>query len=74
VSEQKLTAKFPTAEWLGEPLPLDRLYLLTPRSSVPPVAAKKVGGGRVDFCWLVIDRRHKGPPTWGWLHRDNSKQ
>ena len=59
--------------WLS-PLPLARLYLLTPRPSVPPPTAKKVGGGRVDFCWLVIDRRHQGLPTWGWLHRDNSKQ
>jgi hypothetical protein len=55
--------------WL-EPLPLARLYLLTPRPSVPPVTAKVIGGGRVDFCWLVLNRAHVGPPTWGWLHRD----
>jgi hypothetical protein len=53
-----------------EPMPLARLYLLTPRPSVPPLTAKVVGGGRVDFCWLVLDQRHKGPPTLGWLHRD----
>jgi hypothetical protein len=57
--------------WL-ESLPLARLYLLTPRPSVPPVTAKKVGGGRVDFCWLVLDQWHRGVPTWGWLHRDRA--
>jgi hypothetical protein len=46
--------------------------LLTPRPSIPPLNAKKVGGGRVDFCWLVIDRRHEGLPTWAWLHRDGA--
>jgi hypothetical protein len=24
----------------------------------------------VDFSWLVIDRRHKGPTIVDWLHRD----
>src|SRR5262249_35451628 len=57
--------------WLGS-LPLARMYLLTPRPSVPPPTAKKVGGGRVDFCWLVLDVQHRGPPTWGWLHRDRA--
>jgi hypothetical protein len=70
----KVAFLFPTrrvhaAHWL-EPLPVAHLYLLTPRPSVPPITAKKVGGGSVDFSWLVIDQRHKGPPTWGWLHRD----
>jgi len=71
----KVAFLFPVARtnaawrWL-ESLPLARLYLLTPRPSVPPITAKKVGGGRVDFCWLVLDRRHKGRPTFGWLHRD----
>jgi hypothetical protein len=71
----KIAFLFPVARvnaawrWL-ESLPLARLYLLTPRPSVPPPTAKVVGGGRVDFCWLVLDRRHKGLPTWGWLHRD----
>jgi hypothetical protein len=74
----KVAIFFPVARmnaawrWL-ESLPLARLYLLTPRPSVPPITAKVVGGGRVDFCWLVLDRRHEGSPTWGWLHRDDSK-
>jgi hypothetical protein len=71
----KVAFLFPVARvnaawrWL-EMLPVTRLYLLTPRPSVPPPTAKKVGGGRVDFSWIVIDRRHTGPPILGWLHRD----
>jgi hypothetical protein len=74
----KVAFLFPVARtnaawrWLGS-LPLARMYLLTPRPSVPPPTAKKVGGGRVDFCWLVLDVQHRGPPTWGWLHRDGAR-
>jgi hypothetical protein len=64
------TARVHAAHWL-EPLPVAHQYFLTPRPSVPPITAKKVGGGSVDFSWLVIDQGHKGPPTWGWLHRDD---
>jgi hypothetical protein len=72
----KVAFLFPTrrvhaAHWL-ESLPVAHQYFLTPRPSVPPITAKKVGGGSVDFSWLVIDQRHKGPPTWGWLHRDGA--
>jgi hypothetical protein len=62
------TARVHAAHWL-EPLPVTHQYFLQPRPSVPPIHAKKVGGGRVDFSWIVIDRRHRGPPTWGWLHK-----
>ena len=71
----KVAFLFPTARvnaawrWL-EPLPFAKEYRLTPRPSVPPLTAKVIGGGRVDFSWVLIDRRHKGPPTSGWLHRD----
>jgi hypothetical protein len=74
----KIAIFFPVARmnaawrWL-ESLPLARLHLLTPRPSVPPVTAKVIGGGRVDFCWLILDRCHEGKPTWGWLHRDGGK-
>jgi hypothetical protein len=67
----KVAIFFPVARmnaawcWL-ELLPLAHLHLLTPRPSV-------FGGGRVDFCWLVIDRRHVGAPTWGWLHCDDAR-
>jgi hypothetical protein len=57
--------------WL-EGKPVARLYLLTPRPSVPPLTAKVIGGGRVDFCWLVLDQRHEGLPTLSWLHRDGA--
>ena len=63
------TARVHAADWL-ERLPVAHQYFLQPRPSVPPILAKKVGGGRVDFSWIVIDQRHKGPPTWGWLHRN----
>jgi hypothetical protein len=75
----KIAILFPIAQvnaawrWL-EGKPVACLYLLTPRPSIPPLNAKKAGGGRVDFCWLVLDRHHKGPPTLGWLHGDNSKR
>jgi hypothetical protein len=59
--------------WLRK-LPWARLWLLTPRPSVPPgsylSAGKKAQGGRVDFCWLVFERGFQGQPTVDWLHRD----
>jgi|SRR6516225_7510245 hypothetical protein len=59
------------AHWLTA---LARIWLLTPRPSLPPgkliAAGMKPGNGTNDFCWLVLDRTHKGPPTMGWLHRD----
>jgi hypothetical protein len=44
------TARVRPAHWL-EPLPVAHQYFLTPRASVPPVSAKVIGGGRVDFSW-----------------------
>jgi hypothetical protein len=64
------TARVHAADWL-EQLPVAHQHFLQPRPSVPPIHAKKVGGGRVDFSWIVIDRRRKGPPTWGWLHKSS---
>jgi len=61
------------AHWL-EALPLARIWLLTPRPSMPPgeviLRGEKPGGGQKDFCWLVFDRAHSGPRTFDWLHRD----
>jgi hypothetical protein len=74
----KIAIFFPVARmnaawrWLM-PLPLAHMYLLTPRPSVPPRAVENPRGGRVDFCWLILDRRHAGKPTWAWLHRDGGK-
>jgi hypothetical protein len=48
--------------------------LLTPRPSMPPaeviLRGDKPVGGRVDFCWLVLEPGHEGPATMEWLHRE----
>jgi hypothetical protein len=52
--------RLPAARWLAN-LPLESIYLLTPRPSMPPgewIAAGNVpGGGREDFCWLVFNSK-----------------
>jgi len=62
-------------KWLRE-LPLSRVYLLMPRPSMPPghviAAGEKPGGGTQDFCWLVMDRTHRGPLELRWLHREGA--
>jgi hypothetical protein len=68
-------ARMPAAHWL-ERLPLETVWLLTPRPSMPPAsyiaAGNEPGGGRVDFCWLVFNRQSTvgGRPEQRWLHRD----
>jgi hypothetical protein len=70
-----LTRRLNAAHWLRE-LPLSRVYLLTPRPSMPPGsylrAGKAAGGGTQDFCWLVFEPKRSGFPTpeLFWLHRD----
>jgi hypothetical protein len=68
-----LTRRLNAARWLAN-TPLARIYLLTPRPSMPPgeviLRGEKPGGGTQDFCWLVFSHRHKGPPTVQWLYRD----
>lgn len=68
-----LVRRLNAAHWLQE-LPLRRIWLLTPRPSMPPgswiVAGNKPGGGTQDFCWLVFERGYSGPSTINWLHRD----
>jgi hypothetical protein len=68
------TARLNAARWL-KPLPLAKVYLLTPRPSMPPgeviARGEKPGGGKTDFCWLVFDRTHSGLAELGWLHRDD---
>jgi hypothetical protein len=53
---------------------LTRVYLLTPRPSMPPgqviLRGEEPGGGKQDFVWLVFSQQHKGPPELRWLHRD----
>jgi hypothetical protein len=68
-------ARLNAARWLAN-LPLRRIWLLTPRPSMPPghviAAGDKPGGGKMDFCWLVLEQRYKGAPEMGWLHRDKN--
>lgn len=79
---QKVAMIFPTARlnaahWLKE-TPLARIWLMTPRPSMPPghtiAAGEKPGGGKVDFCWLVWTRGRIGPADVHWLHRDPEAQ
>jgi hypothetical protein len=67
------TARLNAAHWL-EPLPLARVWLLTPRPSMTPgqfARGEQPGGGKTDFCWLVLTQSHQGPAMVRWLHRDN---
>ena len=62
------------AHWLA-PLPLARVWLHTPRPSMPPgeviARGEKAKRGKTDFCWLVLAQSHQGPAMVRWLHRDN---
>jgi len=66
------TARLNAARWLQD-LPLRRVWLLTPRPSMPPgsviMRGEKPGGGKMDFCWLVFGPG-SGAPEIRWLHRD----
>ena len=59
--------------WLRE-LPLCRIWLLTPRPSMPPghtiLRGEKPRSGKNDFCSLVFERGHVGAAQIGWMHRD----
>ena len=67
------TARLNAAHWLRE-TPLARVWLMTPRPSMPPghtiTAGQKPGGGKMDFCWLVWTKGRVGPPDLRWLRRD----
>ena len=67
------TARLNAAHWLRV-TPLVRVWLMTPRPSMPPghtiMAGKKPGGGKMDFCWLVWERGHQGAAELHWLRRD----
>jgi hypothetical protein len=71
-----LLRRLPAAHWLQR-LPLETVYLLTPRPSMPPgnwvAAGNKPGGGSQDFCWLVFNKRLPTgrSPQLTWLHRDD---
>jgi hypothetical protein len=67
------TARLNAARWL-EQLPLRRVWLLTPRPSMPPghviTTGGKVGGGKSDYCWLVFEHGYRGKPELQWMRRD----
>jgi hypothetical protein len=69
--------RLPAAHWLQR-LPLETVYLLSPRPSVPPGTyideGGKVGGGRQDFAWLVLNKLTTvTEPRLRWLDRDGSE-
>jgi hypothetical protein len=67
--------RLPAAHWL-EGKPLERIWLLTPRPSLPPASYIRAGnvpsGGGQDFAWLVFNvmRPTVDEPRTKWLHRD----
>ena len=78
ISNLKVAMIFPVARlnaarWL-EGTPLRRIWLLTPRPSMPPgdviARGEKPTGGKVDFCWLVWDKMYNGNTEIKWLKRD----
>jgi hypothetical protein len=78
---QKIAMVFPVARlnaahWL-KGTPLARVWLMTPRPSMPPghviTRGEKPAGGKVDFCWLVWTRGRIGPADLRWLRRDAAK-
>lgn len=67
------TARMNAAHWL-QGTPLARIWLMTPRPSMPPghtiAAGEKPSGGKTDFCWLVWVKGHQSAPEMRWLRRD----
>ena len=73
-----LLRRLPAANWLDR-LPLETVYMLTPRPSMPPGewidAGNKPGGGSQDFCWLVFNKQKRPRhATLQWLHRDGGSK
>ncbi len=63
--------------WLAK-LPLQKIYLMTPRPSMPSgdfiLSGGKVQGDRQEYCWLVFDHRVRMGSRAHWLHRDGDAQ
>jgi hypothetical protein len=68
-----LARRLNAAHWLRQ-TPLKKIYLISPRPSMPPghviLAGEKPGGGQQDFVWLVWEHGYAGAPTVHWLRRD----
>lgn len=67
------TARLNAAHWIRG-TPLRRIWLMTPRPSMPPghviAAGGKPEGGKVDYCWLVFQQGWQGHAETRWLRRD----
>ncbi|HZH50285.1 MAG TPA: hypothetical protein VEZ16_00235 [Microvirga sp.] len=67
------TARLNAAHWL-KGTPLYRVWLLTPRPSMPPghviAAGGKPGGGKMDYCWLVWLQGYEGQPSVRWMRKN----
>ena len=66
--------RLPAARWLKH-LPLETIYLLTPRPSMPSAsyiaAGGKPGNGTQDFIWAIFNKRTTASmPAIRWLLRD----
>ena len=78
LAERKVAMLLPAAwvqaesrsHWLQR-TPLRRVWLLTPRPSMPPgdALAKSRGSGTTDYAWLVWEQGYAGLPEFGWLRR-----
>lgn len=70
-------ARLNAAHWL-QGTPLRRIWLMTPRPSMPPghviASGGKPGGGKMDYAWLVFSQGYSGTPELCWLRRDKALQ
>lgn len=70
------TARLNAAHWLIG-TPLRRVWMMTPRPSMPPghviTAGGKITGGKMDYCWLVWEARYQGEAEIKWLRRDGAR-
>ncbi|MCZ8098175.1 MAG: hypothetical protein O9972_09685 [Burkholderiales bacterium] len=82
LAERKVAIVIPVtrlnaAHWM-KALPLSRVYLLTPRPSMPPGAlyadlmaqGKQPSGDTKDYALAVFTKNYEGEPALRWLHRD----
>jgi hypothetical protein len=66
-------ARLNAAHWVRK-APLYRVWLLSPRPSMPPghvvSSGGKISGGKQDFCWLVFKHGYRANGEVCWLYRD----
>lgn len=82
VTRRKIAFLLPTV-WMNgaktgkrlETTPLARVYLLSPRPSMPPgdlvLAGFEPSNGRVDFAWYLWEIGYTGEPHIRWLRRND---